>query len=58
MSLQLEETEKLLSLDTNYKNFFNSVKDRLRTAQIRAALAANKELVTVDWQLGIDGLEQ
>ena len=54
MKKQLEKKEDLLRLDENYKDFLNGIKDRLRTAQIRAALAANSELINFYWQLGTD----
>lgn len=36
----------------NYDAFLNALKQRIRTAQIRAALAVNQELVMLYWQIG------
>ncbi|HTM64237.1 MAG TPA: PDDEXK nuclease domain-containing protein [Gammaproteobacteria bacterium] len=38
--------------DINYRDFLHGIKNRLKTAQIRAALAANSELVKFYWGLG------
>lgn len=45
-------------LDDNYHHFLKQVKDRLKTTQIRAALAANNELIKFYWQLGTDLIKQ
>ena len=42
----------------NYASFLRSLKDRIRTAQVRAALAVNKELVLLYWQIGKEILER
>lgn len=47
-----------LSLPDNYDEFLHSLKDRIRTAQVRAALAVNKELVLLYWQIGKEILER
>ena len=47
-----------LRLDKNYSNFLKDIKNRLSTTQIRATLAANKELIQFYWQLGQDLLEK
>lgn len=47
-----------LHLDNNYLHFLNDIRNRLKTAQIRAALAANRELIKFYWQLGNDLLEK
>ncbi|NEP46266.1 MAG: DUF1016 domain-containing protein [Okeania sp. SIO2H7] len=38
----------------NYPAFLNSLKNRIRTAQIKAALAVNQELVILYWSIGRD----
>jgi len=59
MSTQLEEKEEeTLRLDKNYKAFLKRFKESLRTAQLRASLAANSELVKFYWQLGSDIVTQ
>ncbi len=58
MKKQLKKIEDSLRLDKNYKDFLSGIKDRLRTAQIRAALAANSELIKFYWQLGADLIEK
>ena len=40
--------------DDNYADFLNGLKSRIRTAQVRAALAVNQELVLLYWQIGHD----
>lgn len=58
MNKQINEKEELLSLDKNYKNFLLGIKECLKTAQIKAALAANSELIKFYWELGKDLLEK
>ena len=58
MSKQLETNETILQLDAAYKNFLSGIKERLKTAQIRAALAANSELVKFYWELGSELIEK
>jgi predicted nuclease of restriction endonuclease-like (RecB) superfamily len=58
MDKLLEQTEIPLHLNAAYRNFLIDIKDRLKKAQIRAALAANAELVRFYWQLGMDLIEQ
>lgn len=36
----------------NYDAFLDGLKQRIRTAQIRAALTVNQELVMLYWQIG------
>jgi predicted nuclease of restriction endonuclease-like (RecB) superfamily len=38
--------------DDNYADFLNSLKQRIRTAQVKAALAVNQQLVLLYWQIG------
>ena len=37
-----------------YEAFLGELKERIRTAQLRAALAVNRELVLLYWQIGRD----
>jgi predicted nuclease of restriction endonuclease-like (RecB) superfamily len=46
------------SLPDNYEAFVRGLKERVHTAQIKAALAVNKELVMLYWQLGRDILQR
>ena len=41
-----------------YEDFLRDLKQRIRTAQVRAALAVNRELVLLYWQIGRDILER
>ena len=41
-------------LPPDYDAFLAGLKDRVRTAQVRAALAVNRELVLLYWQIGRD----
>jgi hypothetical protein len=47
-----------LHLDKDYLTFLDSIKNRLKSAQIRAALAVNKELIHFYWSLGADLIEK
>ncbi|MBD2233686.1 PDDEXK nuclease domain-containing protein [Phormidium tenue] len=38
--------------DDNYADFLNGLKSRIRTAQVKAALAVNQELIHLYWQIG------
>ncbi len=51
-------SKKPLSLPDNYDEFLNALKERIRQAQVRAALAVNKELVLLYWQIGKDILKR
>jgi predicted nuclease of restriction endonuclease-like (RecB) superfamily len=42
----------------DYEDFLRDLKDRIRTAQVRAALAVNRELVLLYWQIGRDILSR
>jgi len=42
----------------NYEAFLGALKTRIRTAQIRAALAVNRELILLYWQIGREILER
>ncbi len=41
-------------LPTDYPDFLSDLKERIRAAQGRAALAVNRELVLLYWQIGRD----
>lgn len=51
-------SDRLLSLPQDYDDFLNRLKERIRTAQVRAALAVNQELIHLYWQIGRSILEQ
>ncbi len=40
--------------DPNYADFLNGLKQRIRSAQVKAALAVNKELILLYWQIGCE----
>lgn len=42
----------------DYEQFLHSLKDRVRQAQLRAASAANRELVLLYWQIGREILQR
>jgi predicted nuclease of restriction endonuclease-like (RecB) superfamily len=42
----------------NYDDFFRSLKERIRSTQVKAALAVNRELVLLYWQIGREILER
>ncbi|MBR8834790.1 MAG: hypothetical protein DSM106950_12315 [Stigonema ocellatum SAG 48.90 = DSM 106950] len=43
---------------SNYDAFLSTLKQRIRTAQVQAALAVNQELVLLYWQIGQEILER
>lgn len=58
MSKEIKIQENSLHLDNDYMDFLSSIRARLKTAQIRAALAANSELIKFYWELGNDLIEK
>src|SRR5262245_12169964 len=54
MKKQLKRVETTLHLNVHYKNFVDEMKERLKAAQVRAALAVNKELIRFYWELGTE----
>jgi predicted nuclease of restriction endonuclease-like (RecB) superfamily len=42
----------------DYEDFLRDLKERIRTAQVRASLAVNRELVMLYWQIGRDILSR
>lgn len=45
-------SDRLFSPPPNYDDFLRDLKDRIRRAQVKAALAVNRELVLLYWQMG------
>jgi predicted nuclease of restriction endonuclease-like (RecB) superfamily len=45
-------------LPKNYDDFLQNLKERIRLAQVRAALAVNRELVLLYWQIGREILDR
>jgi predicted nuclease of restriction endonuclease-like (RecB) superfamily len=45
-------------LPAGYDDFLRELKERIRSAQVRAALAVNRELVLLYWQIGWDILHR
>ena len=43
-----------LASPEGYVPFLKDLKERIRTAQVRAALAVNRELVLLYWSIGRD----
>ena len=54
----MPETPSLFPQDDSYVSFLNDLKQRIRTAQIKAVLAVNKELVLLYWKIGQDILQR
>ena len=52
------KNEVSINLDKNYVQFLENTKNRLKMAQMRAALAVNGQLIEVYWQLGSDLIEK
>lgn len=51
-------TDSLFPKLTSYDAFLSTLKQRVRTAQMRAALAVNQELVLLYWQIGKEILQR
>src|SRR5437763_16219174 len=47
-------TDRLVPQPEGYDGFLRDLKQRIRQAQVRAALAVNRELVLLYWQIGRD----
>lgn len=54
MSKEIKVQDDSLRLNQDYRHFLTDIKARLQTAQIRAALAANSELIQFYWGLGTE----
>jgi predicted nuclease of restriction endonuclease-like (RecB) superfamily len=50
--------DRLSSMPAGYDAFLRDLKERIRAAQVRAALAVNRELVLLYWRIGRDILRQ
>lgn len=50
--------EKTSLFPDNYDDFFRSLKERIRSTQVKAALAVNQEIVLLYWQIGRDILQR
>jgi predicted nuclease of restriction endonuclease-like (RecB) superfamily len=51
-------TDSLFPELSNYDAFLSILKQRIRTAQVRAALVVNQELVLLYWQIGREILQR
>jgi predicted nuclease of restriction endonuclease-like (RecB) superfamily len=51
-------TDQLLSLPDGYEAFLGELKSRIRSAQVRAALSVNRELILLYWSIGNGILER
>lgn len=58
MKNEIKTQDDSLHLNKEYMDFFSTIKIRLKTAQIRAALAANSELIRFYWELGTELIEK
>ena len=39
-------------IQNEYKIFFKEIKERILSSQVKAALAVNRELITLYWEIG------
>ena len=51
-------TDRLALHPEGYDDFLHDLKERIRVAQVRAALAVNRELIFLYWQIGRGILER
>jgi len=49
---------RLAGLPSGYAKFLEDVKSRIRTAQVKAALSVNRELIQLYWSIGRDIVER
>ena len=49
---------KLDKQHTDYLEWLNNLKSKIRTTQIKAALSANSELIKLYWEIGKDIFEK
>jgi predicted nuclease of restriction endonuclease-like (RecB) superfamily len=54
VDLLVSQSDSLFSIDENYASFLRSLKEQIRQAQVRAALAVNHELILLYWKIGRD----
>ena len=54
----MADTPSLFPDDDRYSALLNDLKQRIRTAQVRAALAVNREMVVLYWQIGREILQR
>lgn len=47
-----------MNLDDNYKNWIASLKDKIRSAQIKAALSVNEQMIMLYWDIGKSIIEK
>ena len=47
-----------MNLDINYKNWITSLKDKIRSAQIKAALSVNEQMIMLYWDIGKSIIEK
>ncbi len=50
--------DRLTTTPAGYEEFLRDLRERIREAQVRAALAVNRELVLLYWRIGRDILRQ
>lgn len=58
LRLLVPKSGSLFPADENYTAFLRSLKDRIRQAQVKAALAVNSELMLLYWQIGQEILKR
>ncbi|MEM9447145.1 MAG: DUF1016 N-terminal domain-containing protein, partial [Cyanobacteria bacterium P01_E01_bin.6] len=51
-------SQRSVVLPDDYDLFLSSLKTRIRTAQVKAALAVNRELILMYWHIGQDILQR
>lgn len=54
----MAQPSSLIPEDKNYLELLNGLKSRIRSAQIKAALAVNQEMIVLYWQIGREILIQ
>lgn len=47
-----------MNLDTNYKNWISTLKDKIRSAQLKAALSVNEQMLMLYWDIGKSIIEK
>ena len=53
-----QPSQQNVRLPSGYREFLDDLKTRIRTAQVKAALAVNRELIQLYWSIGADIVER
>jgi len=52
MSKQITKNNTIFNIDDRYKTLLTEIKDKIRSGRLQAALAVNKEVISLYWYIG------